>query len=311
MWLAACCCALLLRHPGIAQGQVEQPPFVVTPTGVVDRMLSLAKLGPDDVLIDLGSGDGRIVIQAAKRFGARGLGIEMDASLVETSRATARREGVAERARFERGDALATDLGPASVLTLYLSPELNERLLPRILATMRPGSRVVSHDFAMSNWTPDRVERMNAPEKNNGRGGESLVMLWIVPANAAGRWRGTIGHGEPHVTDRGAPRRELAQDAPRRGIEQDAPRRVVEFSLGQQFQFLTGGLHGPGSAPAAFAASLSGDRVTLQLPAQDGAAGEVHARIDADTMTGTWVAAGGGVSMPFEARRIAARPDLY
>ncbi|MGH8664317.1 MAG: SAM-dependent methyltransferase, partial [Burkholderiales bacterium] len=170
-FLAACCFALFARYPAIAHGQGEQPPFVVTPTQVVDRMLAMAKLGPDDVLIDLGSGDGRIVIQAAKRFGATALGIEMNASLVETSRATARREGVAERARFERGDALATDLGPASVLTLYLSPELNERLLPRILAAMRPGSRVVSHDFAISNWTPDRIERLNVPEKNNGRGG--------------------------------------------------------------------------------------------------------------------------------------------
>jgi hypothetical protein len=303
-WLAACCFAVLVRFPAVAHGQGEQPPFVVTPIQVVERMLSLAKLGPDDVLIDLGSGDGRIVIQAAKRFGARGLGIEMDAGLVETSRAAARREGVAERARFERGDALATDLGPASVLTLYLSPELNERLLPRILAAMRPGSRVVSHDFAISNWAPDRVERLNVPQKNNGRGGESVIMLWIVPANAAGRWRGFIGHG--------ARPRAISQDARPRAISQDAASHAVEFSLGQQFQFLEAGLHAPSGAPLAFTALLSGDRITLQLPAQSAAvAGEVHARIDADTMTGTWVAAGGGVPAPFEARRIASRPDLY
>ncbi|MPZ42278.1 MAG: methyltransferase domain-containing protein [Betaproteobacteria bacterium] len=293
--LLAICCFVLALCPAIARGQGEQPPFVVTPAQVVDRMLSMAKLGPDDVLIDLGSGDGRIVIEAAKRFGARGLGIEMNASLVETSRAAARREGVAERARFERGDALTTDLGPASVVTLYLSPELNERLLPRILAALRPGSRVVSHDFAISNWAPDRTERLNVPEKNNGRGGESVVMLWIVPANAAGRWRGAIGHG-----------------APRRAISQGAASRAFEFSLGQQFQFLEGGLHGPTGATLAFKASLSGDRITLQLPAQGAAAaGEVHARIAADAMTGTWVAADGAVSAPFEARRIAARPDLY
>jgi hypothetical protein len=85
----------------------------------------------------------------------------------------------------------------------------------------------------------------------------------------------------------------------------------VDFSLGQQFQFLAGGLHGPSGAPLAFAASLSGDRITLQLPAQGGAAGEVRARIDADNMTGIWVAAGSGVAVPFQARRIAARPDLY
>jgi hypothetical protein len=258
-------------------------------------MLTMAKLGPDDVLIDLGSGDGRIVIQGAKRFGARGLGIEMNAALVETSRAAARREGVAERARFERGDALATDLAPASVLTVYLSPELNERLMPRIFAAMRPGSRVVSHDFAIGNWAPDRMERLNVPEKNNGRGGESIVMLWIVPANAAGRWRGTIGGG-----------------AAQRTVGQGAAGRAVEFSLGQQFQFLEAGLHPPSGAPLAFKASLSGDRITLQLPAQGAvAAGQVSARIDTDVMTGTWVGAGDAAAVPFEARRIAARPDLY
>jgi hypothetical protein len=285
-FLAACCVALLASVPGIVQAQGEQPPFVVTPAQVVERMLTMAKLGPDDVLIDLGSGDGRIVIQGAKRFGARGLGIEMNAALVETSRAAARREGVAERARFERGDALATDLAPASVLTVYLSPELNERLMPRIFAAMRPGSRVVSHDFAIGNWAPDRMERLNVPEKNNGRGGESIVMLWIVPANAAGRWRGTIGEG--------------------------AARRTVEFSLGQQFQFLEAGLHPSSGAPLAFKASLSGDRISLQLPAQGAvAAGQVSARIDTDVMTGTWIGAGDAAAAPFEARRIAARPDLY
>jgi hypothetical protein len=111
--------------------------------------------------------------------------------------------------------------------------------------------------------------------------------------------------------DRDAPRRAVDQGAPRRAVDQGAPRRAVEFSLEQQFQFLAGGLHGPSGAPLAFAATLSGDRVTLQLPARGGTAGEVRARIDADTMTGTWVAAGGGVPVPFAARRIAARPDLY
>jgi hypothetical protein len=294
-FLAAGCVALLASGPGIVQAQGEQPPFVVTPAQVVERMLTMAKLGPDDVLIDLGSGDGRIVIQGAKRFGARGLGIEMNAALVETSRAAARREGVAERARFERGDALATDLAPASVLTVYLSPELNERLMPRIFAAMRPGSRVVSHDFAIGNWAPDRMERLNVPEKNNGRGGESIVMLWIVPANAAGRWRGTIGGG-----------------AAQRTVGQGAAGRAVEFSLGQQFQFLEAGLHPPSGAPLAFKASLSGDHISLQLPAQGAvAAGQVSARIDTDVMTGTWVGAGDAAAVPFEARRIAARPDLY
>jgi SAM-dependent methyltransferase len=274
---------LLALQP--ARAQDEQPPFVVTPTRVIDRMFALAQVGADDYVIDLGSGDGRIVIQAAKRFGARGLGVEMNASLVAASRAAAEREGIADRVRFEHADALATDLRPATVLTVYLSPQLNERLLPRILADMRPGSRVVSHDFAIGNWMPERTERLDVPEKNNGRGGESVLMLWVVPANAAGRWRGTIGAGESS--------------------------RELEFSLAQQFQFLEAGLHAWGGEPLAFAARLSGARITLQLPARGPVApGEVSASINADVMTGTWVGAN-GARAPFQARRIAARPDLY
>lgn len=262
----------------------DLPPFVVTPARAVERMLAMAQVGPDDTLIDLGSGDGRIVIQAAKRHGARALGIEMDPALVALSRTNAQREGVEARARFERGDALAAYLTAASVLTVYLSPELNERLLPRILSTMRPGSRVVSHDFPIGNWTPDRVERVDAPEKNNGRGGESLLMLWVVPASAAGRWRCSIG----------------AADA----------RRTFEFSIGQQYQFLEAVLHAPAGRPAEFKASLVGPRITLALPAHAaGATGEVRARIEADAMNGTWHAQG-GASAPFQARRIASRPDL-
>lgn len=283
--LLACCCLVVpLRAPAQALVDGDLPPFVTTPARAVERMLAMAQVGPQDTLLDLGSGDGRIVIQAAKRRGARALGIEMDPNLVALSRANAQREGVGARARFERGDALAADLAAATVVTLYLSPELNERLLPKILHTMRPGSRVVSHDFALGNWTPDRVERVEAPEKNNGRGGESVLMLWIVPADAAGRWRGSIGTGPA--------------------------RRVIEFSLGQQYQFLEAVLHAPTGGRNQFPAALSGDQITLALPAAAGPAGKVRARVDAGVMTGAWHAPGGGASVPFEARRIATRPDL-
>jgi hypothetical protein len=283
--IAGCCLAIAALHAQPALEEGQPPPFVETPPGVVDRMLGMAKLGPQDILIDLGSGDGRIVIQGAKR-GARGLGIEMNADLVEVSRALALRAGVAERAKFERGDALAADLAAATVLTLYLSPELNERLLPRILGTMRPGSRVVSHDFAISNWAPDQVERLTVPEKNNGRGGESTVMLWIVPANAAGRWRATIGAG--------------------------AARRSFEFSLAQQFQKLEGALHGARELHL-FKARLAGDRIDMDLAANRDTSlrGAASARISNETMTGEWHVPGERDPVPFEARRIRARPDLY
>ncbi len=279
-FLHAACVALVAVGSGSVLAQSELPPFVVTPPGVVERMLTMAGVGPDDMLIDLGSGDGRIVIQAAKRFGARGLGIEMNAGLVEASRTAARREGVAQRVRFEQADVLATDLAPASVLTLYLSAELNERLLPRILAAMRPGARVVSHDFAMANWTPDRIERMHAPEKNNGRGGESTLMLWIVPADVAGQWQATIGEG--------------------------GAQRSLEVRLAQQFQFLEAQWRWGREAPVALRASLVGAALVLEAPA---GAGRITARVEGDTLTGTWTDA--GATAVFRAHRVATRPTLF
>jgi precorrin-6B methylase 2 len=283
--------ALLILAFGFAQAALAReeagnPPFVTTPQQVIERMLALAKVSANDTLIDLGSGDGRIVVHAAKRYGARALGVEMSAALVASSRAAAAREGVANLVRFEVGDVLNADLAPASVLTLYLSPGLNERLLPRILATMRPGSRVVSHDFPLSTWMPDAVERLDVPEKNYGRGGESVVMLWIVPADAAGVWRAS-------VTGDGSVRR-------------------FEFSLAQQFQRIEGAIPTDRN-PATVQASLVGPRIVLAFPrsAATGPGATVRASIEGDTMKGVWVLQTTEQAVPFEARRIRARPDLY
>jgi SAM-dependent methyltransferase len=284
-WLACVGAAFSLGAAAQALVEGDLPPFVVTPSSAVERMLALAQVGPDDTVLDLGSGDGRIVIEAVKRHGARGLGIEMNPRLVALSRTNAQREGVAGRARFEQGDALATELSQASVVTLYLGPELNEKLLPRILATMRPGSRVVSHDFALANWTPDRVERFQAPEKNNGRGGESVVMLWIVPVNAAGRWRGHVGEG--------------------------AARRTLELSIAQQYQYVEAALHG-NEGRVGLRASLAGDRITFEIPSNAHAlTGKASARVDGDVMKGSWTAAGEAEAVAFEARRVSARPDVF
>jgi SAM-dependent methyltransferase len=279
--------AFALRAAGALQ-EGRPPPYIVTPAQVVERMLLLAQVTAADTVVDLGSGDGRIVIHAAKRHGARGLGVEMSAELVALSRRNAESEGVAARARFVQQDALAADLSVASVLTLYLGPELNEQLLPRILDTMRPGSRVVSHDFAIGTWTPDKVERMDVPEKNNGRGGESTIMLWIVPANAAGRWRASVGAGST---------------------------QTLEFSIAQQFQFIDGALHAADGAQRFAAATLSAERIVLQLPATaaPGLAGAVvSARVEGDTMSGTLRRAGSASRpVPFAARRLRSRPDLF
>jgi hypothetical protein len=165
---------------------VERAPFITTPSDVVERMLRFAGTGPDDLVADLGSGDGRIVIAAARDFGARGLGIELDAALVEKSRAAARTAGVAERVSFVRGNVLFADISQASVVTLYLLPGLINQLQPRLLDGLKPGTRIVSHAFTMVGWNADRSEIVPQAEQ----GGKSAIFLWIVPAKARGMWTG-------------------------------------------------------------------------------------------------------------------------
>ena len=173
-----------------AQDEDVRPPFVTTPGEVVERMLALAGAGPQDYVIDLGSGDGRIVIEAAKRFGARGLGVDIDARLVALSRENAQRAGVAARAAFEERDVLATDLSPATVVTIYLLPWLVDRLQPKLLGELRPGARIVAHAFPMKGWKPDRTEKLRLARRHDGQGDESVLYLWIVPAQARGEWQG-------------------------------------------------------------------------------------------------------------------------
>lgn len=167
-----------------------RPPFITTPDAVVQRMLDLAGTRTDDVVMDLGSGDGRIVIAAARDFGARGVGIELDRALVEESRRNARLAGVAGRVSFVAGNVLTADLSEASVVTLYLLPGLIGKLEPRFISELRPGTRIVAHAFAMAGWKPDRTEIMRIAQPHPGQGPESKLYLWVVPAEVRGTWRG-------------------------------------------------------------------------------------------------------------------------
>lgn len=164
-----------------AQALDTDVPFVVTPDNVTREMLRLAGVKAGDYVIDLGSGDGRIVIVAARQFGARGLGVEIVPELVARSRDNARRAGVADRVEFRVQDLFATDLSPATVITMYLLPEVNLQLRPRLLA-LKPGTRIVSHDWDMGDWKPDRVITVEAPDKPIGREKVSRLYLWTVPA---------------------------------------------------------------------------------------------------------------------------------
>ena len=170
-------------------------PYVQTPQNVVDRMLEIAQIKRDDYVIDLGSGDGRMVITAAKRYGARGFGVDLDRRLVALSNRNAKTAGVADRAEFFQRDLHQTDFSRASVLSIYLLPEVNLMIRGRILATLRPGSRVVSHDYNMGSWPPDYQTEMAAPGKTVGIGERSKVFFWVVPGRAAGRWRWELAPG--------------------------------------------------------------------------------------------------------------------
>jgi SAM-dependent methyltransferase len=191
--------SLIAALPAVAQPQAwawddGTVPYVQTPMEIVERMLRMAEVGRDDYLIDLGSGDGRIVIEAAKR-GARGLGVDLDPALVKHATENAQRAGLAERASFQVRDIFETDLSKASVVAFYLLPDFNAKLMPRLLA-LKPGTRIVSHDGGIGDWPPDERLEMRTPEKPVGVGGISRVELWVVPADAKGVWTSEISaHG--------------------------------------------------------------------------------------------------------------------
>jgi SAM-dependent methyltransferase len=169
-------------------GQVSKDSvWVPTPEVLIRRMLQLADTTKDDVVLDLGSGDGRIPIYAAKHFGARGIGVELEENLVRLAERKAEEAGVSHRVRFIRQDLFQADLAEATVLALYTSPGVMTRLKPRLLG-LRPGTRVVSHQFTLEDWEPDESVRAE------GRTGH----LWVVPASVAGTWRVSI-RGEDFV----------------------------------------------------------------------------------------------------------------
>jgi len=191
LFMVAAACAAQAR----AQWDEGETPYVNSPMEVVDRMLRLAEPKPGERLIDLGSGDGRIVIEAAKRFGTRGLGVDLDPRLVELARENARKAGVESLARFEQRDLYETDLSGADIVTACLLPEVNLKLAPRLLK-LRPGTRIVTHDYDMGPWPFDEMIELPVAEKLVGPLGHSKVFLFIVPADVRGTWHTELpGHG--------------------------------------------------------------------------------------------------------------------
>jgi len=184
-------CIALSAQAGHAQEGRGDVIYVPTPQVVVDAMLKMAQVDAKDFVIDLGSGDGRIIITAAKKHGARGFGVDLDTYLLKIANANAKKEGVADRARFIQQNLFETDLSQATVITSYLLPSMNEQLRPTILA-LKPGTRLVAHDYAMGEWDPDDSDTLIVPEKTVGDPGKSYIFFWIVPARVAGRWESQV-----------------------------------------------------------------------------------------------------------------------
>jgi hypothetical protein len=184
-------CSLLAAFaPAVSGQELSKLPYVPTPQVVVDEMLKLAGVTADDFVIDLGSGDGRIVITAARQFKAKGLGVDIDGKLVTLSNRNAKQEKVDDRVEFAERDMFKTDISKASVLTLYVLPDFMQKLRSKVLAELKPGTRVVAHDYPIDEWHPDRVVTLTVPEKMEANGTDKAYLyLWIVPAVVAGTWR--------------------------------------------------------------------------------------------------------------------------
>ena len=183
--------ASLLAFGARAQDKapVNAGPYVPSPSSVVADMLTLAEVGPKDFVIDLGSGDGRIVLTAAKVFGARGFGVDINEKLVKEANEAARQQGLADRASFTIQDLFKTDIRKATVLTMYLLPNTVNMLKDKLLAELNPGTRILSHDYPLSGWIPEKYVQMDLEDKIAISGvTTTLIYLYVVPAKADGAW---------------------------------------------------------------------------------------------------------------------------
>ena len=245
-WRAYVLAAVLLAAAPASSEDYGDTPYVQTPQNVVDKMLEIAGVGPRDYVIDLGSGDGRMIITAAKKYGARGFGVDLDKRLVVLANKLAAKAGVADRAVFYQRDLYKTDIGRATVVTIYLLPEVNLMVRPKLLATLKPGTRIVSHDYNMGEWTPDLSLVLDAPDKPVGRDFKSKVFYWVVPAKVSGKWRWRL---------------------PAAGKSED-----FELTLNQMFQKIDGMLTVGGRGARIEELKLSGTSISLAASVNDGEA---------------------------------------
>jgi phospholipid N-methyltransferase len=250
-------------------------PYVPTPQVVVDEMLRIGKVGPNDFVIDLGSGDGVIVLTAAQKLKARGFGVDIDPELVKLANNEAKKRGVADRASFQVQDVFKADIGRATVVTLYLLPGMMMNLRSKIFDELKPGTRVVSHDYHFDDWRADDHYTWDVPETEKINGvPRATVYLWVIPAKIGGRW-------QMRVAGSGA-----AQEH--------------ELSLRQRFQTFTGEDARGGQLVST---QLNGENISFTLPTAGGR--EVFkGRASADAMEGVVELPGGKGSAKWTATRI-------
>ena len=277
-WLAAGLGAMLV-FPAAAQEGRGDVVYVPTPQIVVDTMLDMAKVGPEDFVIDLGSGDGRIIITAASKKGARGFGVDLDTVLLKRANENAQKAGVTDKVHFVEQNLFLTDLSKATVLTTYLLPQMNLRLRSKVMS-LKPGTRLVAHDYHFGDWDPDEQRELIVPEKKVGSPGISYIFFYIVPARVPGKWQSLV-----NIDGRETP---------------------MEFTLQQSFQELEGKVD-IRDISADLRGRLTGERIRIVAGGRNGVARhEFTGQVSGGNITGTLAIVEGATrkQMPWTAKQV-------
>lgn len=253
--------------------------YVPTPQIVVDTMLEMAKVGPNDFVIDLGSGDGRIIITAASKRGARGFGVDLDTVLLKLANQNAQKAGVTDKVHFVEQNLFLTDLSKATVITSYLLPQMNLRLRSKVMS-LKPGTRLVAHDYHFGDWDPDEQRELIVPEKKVGASGISYIFFYVVPARVPGKWQSLVT-----IDGRETP---------------------MEFTLQQSFQELEGKVDIRDTS-ADLRGRMTGERIRMIAGGRNGVARhEFIGQVDGGNITGT-LAIGEGAArkqLPWTAKQV-------